>query len=136
MFPATATRIAPWQRRFADGAVTFTRLGDDRERAPRVWSGHGLGMPAEDLPGFLEALAKVMKRRPYWVARTAADPRAGDAHVWSAARFDDEDGFVYLGGPCLLGEPGPGYRPAPAFTVALPHVRGLRIRVAAYLARP
>ena len=42
--------------------------------------------------------------------------------------------FVYFAGPCTNGHPWPGYRPAQAFTIALPHVRGLRIRVAAYLA--
>ncbi|MFB9684936.1 hypothetical protein [Amycolatopsis plumensis] len=72
-----------------------------------------------------------MKHEAYWIARARHE---GDTAVWTPGRYDDEDGFVYFAGPCTHGDPWPGYRPATAFTIALPHIRGLRIRVAAYLA--
>lgn len=134
-FPAVATRTVRWTCRCAGGAVTFGRPGRDVYRTARVWSGHGLGLAETDLAGFAGQLAKVMKHRAYWVARAECpDRRAGDAARWSPGRYDDEDGFVYFAGPCTNGDRLPGYHPAAAFTVALPHVRGLRIRLAGYLA--
>lgn len=136
-FAALATKEARWTRRYADGAVAFGCPARTSERAPRVWSGRGLGLPEAELPTFAEQLKRVMKHATYWQARAECeDRRAGDAARWSAGRFDDEDGFVYFAGPCAHGDPWPGYRPTPRFTIALPHVRGLRIRVAAYLAVP
>ena len=101
---------------------------------PRVWSGRGLAMPAADLPGFGAALGEAMKLPDYWSARSrSADVSAGDRAVWSVPHYDLDDDFVYISGPCLLAEPRPGYRPVTAFALALVHIRGLRIRVAAYL---
>jgi hypothetical protein len=134
-FPAAARENLRWTRRYAGGAVTFGCLGRTAYRTPRVWSGHGLGLPEADLPGFAGQVAQVMRHRAYWAARAAyPDPRAGDAGQWSPGRYDDEDGFVYFAGPCTHGDRLPGYHPTPAFTIALPHVRGLRVRLAAYLA--
>ncbi|MEV6879295.1 hypothetical protein [Amycolatopsis sp. NPDC051128] len=130
-FSALATENCRWTRRYADGAVTFGCSARTPERAPRVWSGHGLGLPEADLPRFARQLARVMKHEAYWLARAEG---SGDARLWSLGRYDDEDDFVYFAGPCAHGDPWPGYRPARTFTIALPHVRGLRIRVAAYLA--
>ncbi|WP_328452548.1 MULTISPECIES: hypothetical protein [unclassified Amycolatopsis] len=136
-FAALATRTARWTRRCAGGAVTFGHPGRDTYRTPRVWSGHGVGLPEPDLAGFAVQLAKVMKDREYWIARAEyPDRRAGDAARWSPGRYDDEDGFVYFAGPCTNGDRLPGYHPAPAFTIPLPFVRGLRIRLAAYLTTP
>lgn len=129
-FAAQAPETARWTRQYTVGAVTFGCPARTSERTPRVWSGRGLGLPEAELTDFAEQLRRVMKHKAYWLAR---DPRAGDAAIWSPGHYDDEDGFVYFAGPCTHGGPWPGYRPTPAFTVALPHVRGLRIRVAAYL---
>jgi hypothetical protein len=134
-FSALARESGRWTRRYAGGAVTFGCPARSPERAPRVWSSRGLGLPESELPGFAAQLRRVMKHETYWIARAAcADRRAGDATRWSPGRYDDEDGFVYFAGPCTHGDPWPGYRPAEEFTITLPHVRGLRIRVAAYLA--
>ena len=134
-FATPATGKARWTRQYAGDAVTFGCPARTPERTPRVWSGRGLGLPEAELAGFAAQLRRVMKEDVYWAARAAREDRhAGDAAVWSPGRYDDEDGFVYFAGPCTHGHPWPGYRPAEAFTIALPHVRGLRIRVAAYLA--
>jgi len=134
-FAALATENAHWTRRYADGSVTFGCPARPYERAPRVWSGRGLGLAEAELPGFAAQLRRVMKHEAYWLARASCpDRRAGDAARWSPGRYDDEDGFIYFAGPCRQGDPWPGYRPAEEFTLALPHVRGLRIRLAAYLA--
>jgi len=130
-FSALATENSRWTRRYADGVVTFGCPERAPERSPRIWSGHGLGLPETDLPRFLRQLARVMKHQAYWLARAEG---SGEGRLWSPGRYDDEDGFVYFAGPCVDSDPWPGYRPTPAFTIALPHVRGLRIRVAAYLA--
>jgi hypothetical protein len=132
---AVATKKAHWTRRYAAGAVTFGCPVRTSDRTPRVWSGRGLGLPEDELPKFAAQLRRVMKHEAYWLARAdCPDRRAGDAARWSSGRYDDEDGFVYFAGPCADRGLWPGYRPTPAFTIALPHVRGLRIRVAAYLA--
>jgi hypothetical protein len=132
-FAVAAPKNTRWTRQYADGSITFGSPARTPERMPRVWSGRGLGLPEGELTAFAGQLRRVMKHDAYWAAR-ARDPRAGDAKVWTPGRYDDEDGFVYFAGPCAHGDPWPGYRPARAFTIALPHVRGLRIRVAAYLA--
>lgn len=134
-FSALAPKNTRWTRRYAGGAVTFRCPARTGDRTPRVWSDRGLGLPEDELPAFAAQLRRVMKHEAYWVARAVcADRRAGDASRWSPARYDDEDGFVYFAGPCAHGDRWPGYRPATEFTIALPHVRGLRIRIAAYLA--
>lgn len=134
-FAALATENARWTRSYEGGAVTFGCPARTSERTPRVWSGRGLGLPEADLPKFSAQLKRVMKHDAYWLARAdCPDRRAGEAARWSPGRYDDEDGFVYFAGPCTHGDPWPGYRPAEEFTIALPHVRGLRIRLAAYLA--
>ncbi|WP_103347520.1 hypothetical protein [Amycolatopsis sp. CA-128772] len=130
-FAAAAPENPRWTRRYAGGAVTFRSPARTPERMPRVWSGRGLGLPDAELAEFAGQLRRVMKHDAYWAAR---NPSAGEAKVWTPGRYDDEDGFVYFAGPCTHGDPWPGYRPARTFTIALPCVRGLRIRVAAYLA--
>ncbi|MET9002631.1 hypothetical protein [Amycolatopsis sp. Hca4] len=130
-FAAQAPKISRWTRQYTAVAVTFGCPGRTFERAPRVWSGRGLGLPEAELAGFAAQLRRVMKHEAYWIAR---DRHTGEAAVWSPGRYDDEDGFVYFTGPCSHSDPWPGYRPARAFTIALPRIRGLRIRVAAYLA--
>ncbi len=130
-FAAQAPKKARWTRQYTAVAVTFGCPARPSERTPRVWSGRGLGLPETELEGFAAQLRRVMKHEAYWIAR---DRHVGDPAVWSPGRYDDEDGFVYFAGPCTHGDPWPGYRPARTFTIALPRVRGLRIRVAAYLA--
>jgi hypothetical protein len=104
---------------------------------PRVWAGRGLGLAETDLPGFAAAVAEVMKTHLYQASRYRHRTLTGrgGAEAWSVPYRDDDDGFVYFGGPC--GTPGGqvGYRPAATFTIWLPEARGLRIRLAAYLAQ-
>ncbi|MBB1154666.1 hypothetical protein H4281_16110 [Amycolatopsis sp. DR6-1] len=99
---------------------------------PRLWPGRGLGVSDADAAGFAAAIAETMKAPNYWTASHAA-ARAWQDQPWSPARRDHDDGFVYFAGPC--GEPGvaAGYRPAYHLPLALRDLRGLRIRVAAYL---
>lgn len=133
---ATIATSARWKITQAGEFVTFTRgAGPDDAwyAAPRVWSGHGLAMPESDLPAFGKALAGGMKQPGYWAARASCDRRGGDVSVWSEPRYDADDDLVYVAGPCGLRERLPGYRPTSTFTIAWPHLRGLRIRLAAYL---
>lgn len=100
-----------------------------------MWSGRGLALAEPDLAAFDKALGEVLKLPVYWLARARrADQGAGEAAVWSEPRFEADDEFVYLAGPCRADEPGPGYRPVSTFEIELVHLRGLRIRVAAYRA--
>ncbi|WP_410597437.1 hypothetical protein [Amycolatopsis sp. lyj-23] len=99
--------------------------------APRTWSGRGVAIAEVDLPAFEKGLGEVLKLPVYWLARA----RRGDAAVWSPPRYDPDDEFVYLTGPCRTDTPDPGYRPASTFDIDLVHLRGLRIRIAAYRAR-
>jgi hypothetical protein len=101
---------------------------------PRIWAGRGLGLPEYELAGFAAALAEVMKTHAYWAARARRDGR-GIAEHWTVPRRDDDDGFVYVTGPADRRNSDAGYRPASVFTLELADVRGLRIRLAAYLGK-
>ncbi|MFD9889393.1 hypothetical protein ACFWY9_08630 [Amycolatopsis sp. NPDC059027] len=139
MFVISTRAMYPWIAEVAGNAVTFRRAPEADQahpeyRLPRVWSGHGLAMPEADLPGFAMALAEVMRSPNYWNARAAQDdPRVNDTELWSEPWYDVDDEFVYISGPCGQAGADPGYRPGRAFAISLPHVRGLRVRVAAYV---
>jgi hypothetical protein len=131
----TLTTVAVWTIIASGDTATFTHASAGRYRAPRVWSGQALAIAEADLPAFGKALSEVLKLPVYWLARTRrGDPGAGEAAVWSQPRYDPDDEFVYLTGPCRTGEPTPGYRPASTFDIDLVHLRGLRIRIAGYRA--
>jgi hypothetical protein len=103
---------------------------------PRVWAGRGLGLPDDEVPGLASALREVMNTHAYWTARHrhgGTQEGRGGADDWSVPRRDDDDGFVYITGPCGHWNGDAGYRPAAAFTLWLPDVRGLRIRLVGYL---
>lgn len=99
---------------------------------PRVWPGRGLGVSGPDVAGFAAAVAETMKAPRYWIASHAA-VRGWQDQPWSLARRDHDDGFVYFAGPCGGLEPTAGYQPAYHLPLALPDLRGLRIRLAHYL---
>ncbi|SEF37786.1 hypothetical protein SAMN05421837_115137 [Amycolatopsis pretoriensis] len=129
----TLTTVAGWTITASGDTATFTHAAGGF-RAPRVWSGRGLAIAEADLASIDKALGEVLKLPVYWLARARRrDSGAGDAAVWSEPRYDPDDEFVYLAGPCRAEE-APGYRPASAFVVDLVHLRGLRIRIAAYRA--
>ncbi|WP_239070767.1 hypothetical protein [Amycolatopsis sp. SID8362] len=117
--------MADWTITASGDTATFTHVADGYW-APRVWSGRGLAIAEADLPALDKAVGAVLKLPIYWLAR------ARHAAIWSAPRYDPDYELVYLTGPCRTGAPAPGYRPAPAFDVDLVHLRGLRIRIAAY----
>jgi hypothetical protein len=95
----------------------------------------GSGVPEGDLAALEKALGEVLKLPVYWLARARRrDIAAGEAAVWSEPRYDADDEFVYLTGPCRTDLPAPGYRPAAEFAIDLVHLRGLRLRLAAYRA--
>lgn len=100
---------------------------------PRVWPGFGLGLPEDELTGFLAALAEVMKTHAYWHARSSRPAGPDETDGWSVPRLDDEDGFVYLNGPAGKRNGRAGFSPASVFTLELADIRGLRIRLTAYL---
>ncbi|MFD2472887.1 hypothetical protein [Amycolatopsis silviterrae] len=99
---------------------------------PRLWAGRGLGVSDADAAGFGAAIAEVMKAPSYWIASHAAG-RGWQEQPWAVARRDQDDGFVYFAGPCGGDGGVVGYRPAYHLPLALRDLRGLRIRVAAYL---
>ncbi|MGW5714598.1 hypothetical protein ACWEVP_00405 [Amycolatopsis sp. NPDC003865] len=133
----TLTTVADWTITASGDTATFTHASGGGYWAPRVWNGRGLALAKNDLPAFDKALGEVLKLPIYWLARARRrDAAAGQAVVWSEPWYDPDDEFVYLTGPCRTGEPAAGYRPATAFGIDLVHLRGLRIRIAAYLASP
>ncbi|MEV0066229.1 hypothetical protein [Amycolatopsis sp. NPDC050768] len=72
-----------------------------------------------------------MKTPLFW--RAYRGTARGPEQLWAEPHRDDEDGFVYLSGPCGETSEVVGYRPVYSFTIALADLRGLRIRLAAYL---
>lgn len=131
----TRTIVADWTVTASGDTATFTHASTGGYWAPRVWSGRGLAIAAADVGAFDKALGEVLKLPVYWLARARrGDSSAGDAAVWSRPRYDPDDEFVYIAGPCRTAEPAPGYRPASTFAIDLVHLRGLRIRIAAYRA--
>jgi hypothetical protein len=132
---STLTTVADWTITASGDTATFTHASAGGYWAPRVWSGRGLAIAEAGLAAFDKALGEVLKLPVYWLARARrADSAAGEAAVWSEPRYDPEEGFVHIAGPCRAGEPIPGYRPVSTFAIDLVHLRGLRIRVAAYRA--
>ncbi|MFF1612346.1 hypothetical protein ACFVYA_31610 [Amycolatopsis sp. NPDC058278] len=132
---STITTVANWTITAAGDTASFTHASAGAYWAPRVWSGRGLAIAEGDLAAFDKALGEVMKLPVYWLARARRrDANAGEPAVWSQPRYDPEDEFVYLSGPCRTGQPTAGYRPASTFVIDLVHLRGLRIRIAAYRA--
>ncbi|WP_406635299.1 hypothetical protein [Amycolatopsis sp. WGS_07] len=99
---------------------------------PRMWPGRGLGVSDADVRGLAAAVAEAMRRPGYWIARRRAG-RPWEEQPWGAAHWDAEEGFVYVSGPCGIPGGAVGYRPVYRFPVALRDLRGLRIRLAAYL---
>ncbi|MFB9690310.1 hypothetical protein [Amycolatopsis plumensis] len=125
--------VADWTMTASGDTASFTHASVGGYWAPRVWSGHGLAMAVGDLPAFEKVLGELMKQPIYWLARARRrDVGAGEAAVWLEPRYDAEDEIVYLGGPCRAEGAAAGYRPASAFVIDLVHLRGLRIRIAAY----
>jgi hypothetical protein len=132
-----------WVAEVSGDAATFTVPAQRHEGEPagrwlpRVWHGRGLGLREDHLPGFRAAVAEVMSRpqywREYWRARMfPVGERAGD---WSPVRYDPDDDFTYIAGPCGRYRNEPGYRPTPNVEIPLRDLRGLRIRISSYLAQ-
>ena len=132
----TLTTVADWTITASGDTATFTHAAAGYW-SPRVWSGRGLAIAEAELPALDKVLGEVLKLPVYWLARSRrGDSAAGDAAVWSPPRYEPDDEFVYLTGPCRTSAPAAGYRPASTFEVDLVHLRGLRIRIAAYRAAP
>ncbi|MEV6823887.1 hypothetical protein [Amycolatopsis sp. NPDC051102] len=133
----TLTTVAGWTVTASGDTATFTHAAAGGYWAPRVWSGRGLAIAEADLAALDKVLGEVLKLPVYWLARARrGDSAAGEAAVWSPPRYDPADEFVYLTGPCRADDPATGYRPVSTFAVDLVHLRGLRIRIAAYRAAP
>ncbi|MEV6902760.1 hypothetical protein [Amycolatopsis sp. NPDC051372] len=133
--PVTAD-MRRWTVRLCEDVAVFacTPLVEDHTAAralPRSWDGRGLGLPEHDVAGFAAALGEIMKTPLFWRAYRGA--ARGPEQLWAEPHRDDEDGFVYLSGPCGETSEVVGYRPVYSFTLALADLRGLRIRLAAYL---
>jgi hypothetical protein len=142
MIITSVRAMRPWTVEVSREDATFNGVShiDDHTAVrglPRVWPGHGLGLHEGDLAGFTAALAEVMKTPAYWQARSRHGAGGltgrGGAEDWSVPHRDADDDFVYLLGPGEYRAAEIGFRPAATFTVALPDVRGLRIRLTAYL---
>ncbi|WP_410571244.1 hypothetical protein [Amycolatopsis sp. cmx-4-61] len=126
---STLTELPQWTIRTAGDRATFTHVSAD-PGTPRTRSEPGLVLREADLPAFAKALGEVMKLPTYWTARARAGRPVLDGDPgWSEPRHDPEDGFVHVSGPCDPPRPEPGG----SFTVDLADVRGLRVRIAAYL---
>ncbi|OXM44851.1 hypothetical protein [Amycolatopsis alba] len=131
----TLTTVADWTITASEDFARFTYHLGDGYWAPRVWNGRGLGIAAADLATFDRALGETLRLPLYWRARAGrGDSSAGDREVWSEPWYEPDDDFVYISGPCRSAGHALGYRPVPAFDIDLVHLRGLRIRVAAYRA--
>ncbi len=133
MFITASRPMREWtvEIREYDAVFRFSPLVEDHTALstwPRVWAGRGLGVAGTALPGLRAALGEVMKTPAYWRARVGPDS------PWGVPRWDAEDGFVYLTGPAGGPRGDAGFRAVPCFSVGHPAVRGLRVRVAGYLA--
>ncbi|MFF0147462.1 hypothetical protein ATK36_6211 [Amycolatopsis sulphurea] len=136
VIPVTAT-MQRWSVSIEAGKAVFACAPavEDHTAArvlPRMWPGHGLGVLGADVPGLLASVGEVMKAPLYWISRYDG-ARAWDTQPWTVVREDPDDGFVYVGGPCGPADSSVGYRPVYHLPVALTDVRGLRIRLGAYL---
>ncbi|WP_103341137.1 hypothetical protein [Amycolatopsis sp. CA-126428] len=108
----------------------FSAGAAPHELLPHVRPGRSVLVPASSLAGLEVAVEAVLAARP------DAGTRGGhNLGRWSQARVDRVAYAVYFDGPVRAGE-GDGYRPVRTFFVALRDLRGLRVRLAAYLAIP
>ncbi|MFK0246386.1 hypothetical protein ACIQUM_16920 [Amycolatopsis azurea] len=135
MVTITTWEMDRWHASVSAGAVTFGYAADDTDpntayHLPRVWPGRGLAIPSTALESFHAALAEVRKQP---VCRNPAACGDDSTELWSVPWLDPDEEFVFISGPCEHGDPAVGYRPAPAFMIALPHLRGLLVRVTGYL---
>ncbi|MFD5095741.1 hypothetical protein ACFWMR_34420 [Amycolatopsis thailandensis] len=129
----TLTTVADWTITASEDTALFAHAVGDGYWAPRVWNGRGFGIAAADLAAFDKALGEIMKLPLYWQARARrGDSGAGDPAIWSEPRYEPDDDFVYVNGPCRSAGSTPGYRPVSTFDIDLVHLRGLRVRIAAY----
>jgi hypothetical protein len=80
-------------------------------------------LPETDVPGFIQALN----------LGVSAPLTDHETSVWSPPRYDPDDAFVYVAGPCWLAENLPGYLPTTTFTVAHGNLAGLSARLTVYL---
>ncbi|CAM3316423.1 hypothetical protein KIPE111705_01780 [Kibdelosporangium persicum] len=129
---ATVTRVLPWTITAAGDVLTFTYAADGRRHSfPRVWNGRGLGVTEADLPAFTRALAQVPGSENVIPSQ---DDRTGETRPsWSQPRYDQDESFVYITGPCHLPRPLPGYAPTSTFTIDIRHIAALRARLTAFL---
>ncbi|MFD5089905.1 hypothetical protein ACFWMR_04850 [Amycolatopsis thailandensis] len=134
MVTITTWEMDRWHAGVSAGAVTFGYAADDGEpnaayHLPRVWPGRGLAISATALESFRAALVEVMKQ-PSCLRTDIRDDDGSE--LWSVPWLDPDEEFVFITGPCLYGDAAVGYRPAHAFMILLPHLRGLHARVATY----
>ncbi|OOC00869.1 hypothetical protein B0293_41050 [Amycolatopsis azurea DSM 43854] len=135
MVTITTWEMDRWHASVSVGAVTFGYAADDAApntayHLPRVWPGRGLAIPAAALESFHAALAEVRKQQVCQNSDVCGDD---GTELWSVPWPDPDEEFVFITGPCEHGDLTVGYRPAHAFVIALPHLRGLLVRVTGYL---
>lgn len=129
---AAVIRALPWTITAVGDVLTFTYTADGRRHSlPRVWDGRGLGITEADLPAFTRALAQVPPSEN--VVPSQHDRTEDIRPAWSKPRYDPDESFVYITGPCHLPRPLPGYAQTTTFTIDNRHIPALRARLTAFL---
>ncbi len=97
---------------------------------PHVWRERSVLVPERAVTGLAVAVDAVLETSAEAVVRGS-----GRLDRWGQARADRVAKCVYFDGP-VRGAGGDGYKPARTFFVALQDLRGLAVRLAAYLDAP
>ena len=108
----------------------FPKVAAPHEMLPHIRPGHSLLIPVSSVAGLAVAVEAALMA-PHGVAARSF----GRLSRWSQARADTIANAVYFDGPAQA-DGGDGYRPARTFFVAVTDLRGLHVRLIAYLDAP
>ncbi|WP_410597247.1 hypothetical protein [Amycolatopsis sp. lyj-23] len=128
-----SSAMQPWSAAIDGPDAVFVYLPAVATRPtmePHVWRGRSVLIPAAAVTGLAMAVDAVLE-----TATSATTRGTGRLHRWGPARPDRVAECVYLDGP-VRAAGGDGYKPARTFFVASPDLRGLTVRLAAYLGAP
>ncbi len=117
-------------RRAGSGLCLLPRWAHSRRYCRHAWRGQDLLVPEGVVSGLAMAVDAVLA-----TAAETAMHGSGRLGQWGPARLSRVAACVYVDGPVRAGGRH-GYEPARTFFVALRDLRGLRVRLTAYLDAP
>ncbi|WP_410595564.1 hypothetical protein [Amycolatopsis sp. lyj-23] len=122
--------MAPWSAAVDGRDAVFSyvpEVGAQPRIQPHAWRGRSVLVPVAAVPGLAAAVEAVLE--------STATAKVGGLDRWSRARVDRITECVYFDGPVLAGGRN-GHTPVRTLFVAVADLRGLRLRLTAYLAAP